>query len=84
MISPSWISLWVKVNFGFISSIMPGLISCTKLNNKLVTLVDTTYLIQLQWSAWWPPHALVDDADKIANFATSKYINLADAIQRLL
>ena len=27
MMSPSWISLCVKVSFGFMSSIMPGLIS---------------------------------------------------------
>lgn len=84
MMSPSWISLWVKVNFGFISSIIPGLISCARLSDKLVALVDTAYLIQLQGSAWWPPHALVDDTDKVADFATSKYINLADAIQCLL
>ena len=81
--SPSWISLWVKVSFGFMSSIMPGLISYTLSVQRYLLWRLFAYLVELQWSPWRPSHALVDDAYKVANFATSENIYLADTVECL-
>jgi hypothetical protein len=60
--SPSWISLWAKVSFGFICSIIPGLISCSWLVECRQGTVNF-YLKQLQRCAWCPPHPFIYDGE---------------------
>lgn len=43
-----------------------------------------SYLIQFQWCARRPAHALVNNRYEIADFAGSGHVDLSNAVQRLL
>ena len=66
--SPSPISLWVKLYLSFMGSIMVGLISWgRRLSNRIREGAATSYLVELQRCPGRPPHPIVDDRDKVAH-----------------
>ena len=84
MTSPSWISLWLKVNLAFMTSIIPGLISYVFARYKDIRSNKTNrYLEKFQRSSRCPAHSFVNDRDEIPNLIRFGHIYLSSTEEGL-
>ena len=75
----------MNVVFIFISSIIPGLISCRD-NGEIVWSLDAErrYLVEFNWRLRGPAHLFTDYTSQVANLGCSRNIDFGNSKQCLL